>query len=120
MATSPRQVLVPKDTPCGCITQVSEGGPGAATSGAAAAGETTKKCTCACCGAGCRCVELKGRCDCQERLEAHVTSGIKEAITVPAKCVVEAGVMEGVECPTCGSKGCKCVEIKGRCDCLED
>ena len=91
--------VIRKQVPCGCITQVG---------GDEALGATTTppaKCPC---GEGCRCAEIKGRCDCAERT---TTSSVE----APVGCVVELG--EKDVCGTCGRAGCRCIALKGSCQC---
>lgn len=65
-------------------------------------------------------MELKGRCDCMERLQAHQTAPMGQEERAPKGCILEAGVSEDTEaCGTCGVKGCRCIALKGRCDCVE-
>lgn len=105
MATEHPAVSLPKEIVCGCIQEASEGRA------------ATTHCTSACCGEGCRCKELKDRCDCAERLQAHETTAMGKEERVPRGCVLEAG-SEAEACPTCGVKGCMCIKSKGRCDCV--
>jgi hypothetical protein len=109
MATEHPSMTIPKTTPCGCIQQASE------REGEGGGKSTT--CAEACCGTGCRCMELKGRCDCAERLQAHETTAMGKEERVPKGCIVEAGASGAEACPTCGVQGCHCIEIKGSCDC---
>lgn len=106
MSTKHPIVSLAKETPCGCVQQAGEGGGGAVCSGA-------------CCGEGCRCAQLKGKCDCAERLQANETTAMGQEERVPKGCIVEAGVTEGEACGVCGVKGCHCMELKGRCDCVD-
>lgn len=103
--------MIRKEGPCGCITQVG---------GDEALGATTTtpaKCPCVSCGEGCRCVETKGRCDCAERIEtANKEHRLTTAsVTAPVGCVVELG--EEDVCGTCGRAGCRCIALKGSCQC---
>ena len=64
-------------------------------------------------------MELKGKCDCAERLKAHETTMMEAEERVPRGCILEAG-STAEACPTCGVRGCMCIQSKGRCDCVED
>ena len=122
-STSEHATLMQKEAPCGCIMQVGAGEAMGTTTTT-----TTSKCPCECCGEGCRCIEVKGKCDCAEKMQAAAQEVHHAAttpamvstttVTAPVGCVVEAGNEE--TCPTCGGKGCKCIALKGRCDCLDD
>lgn len=98
--------------PCGCVVEV-----GSSQAGATPANTTSPKCSCTCCGHNCRCTETKGRCDCAERMEAAAKKDQPTTICAeaPKGCALELGGSD--VCATCGRKGCRCIALKGRCEC---
>jgi hypothetical protein len=109
--TSLKQPLAEAEGPCGCIVEVGSEETGEMST------STHGRCTCSCCGANCRCIQSKGRCNCAERMksaaEAHRPTTGK--VVAPPGCVVEIGAED--VCSTCGLKGCRCDHTKGRCEC---
>lgn len=98
--------MIRTEGPCGCIMEVGGDALGATTT-------TPAKCPCV----SCRCVETKGRCDCAARTEMAAKKHLPTtaSVTAPVGCVVELG--EEDVCGTCGRAGCRCIALKGSCQC---
>lgn len=113
-SSSEQATLLHREAPCGCVIQMGSGSgeEGLQQKATTTAGEGGGGGGCPCeeCGAGCRCIATKGKCDCGGKGMAKVVA--------PLGCTVDTGSEE--VCPTCGMKGCRCIATKGRCDCMEN